>query len=46
MRNKKIIVISIICAILFTVVISAISINHIGKNSSKATESSNFSKEI
>ena len=45
MRNKKIIVISIICAILFTVVISAISINHIGKNSSKATESSNFSKE-
>lgn len=45
MRNKKIIVISIICAILFAVVISAISINHIGKNSSKAAESNNFSKE-
>lgn len=45
MRNKKIIVISIICAILFAVAISAISINHIGKNSSKAAESSNFSKE-
>lgn len=45
MRNKKIIVISIICAILFVVAISAISINHIGKNSSKAAESSDFSKE-
>lgn len=46
MRNKKIIVISIICAILFAVTISAISINHISKTNSKAAESSNFSKDI
>lgn len=46
MRNKKIIAISIICAILFVVTISAISINHISKTNSKAAESSNFSKDI
>lgn len=45
MRNKKIITISVICAILFAVAISAISINHISKTNSKAAESSNFSKE-
>lgn len=45
MRNKKIIAISIICAILFAVAISAISINHISKTNSKAAESSDFSKE-